>query len=354
MSSKQKTNFIQEARQGAVVVHVPDAHTFEVPLLSYDLVVLSPDCEQYSCAGLGEGKRQLRHMLEKTLRPGEAGRAHLATLQLQSALRITNAVALHNPGVRILLEEVVMGSSELGDPWRELLELFAFGYTCNLNAADVGGHSRSRNFGSTHFVPPLVEAEDEEGTDWQDYLYCALATAPKAHAMTTVNANRNIKGDPAKDGAEGNASISTSEAEFDKRSPYYNLVYCLLHNRWRPMFRVEAETLMGWPPGYTRALEETAAKERIGKGIDVAVIMWVMMNWYTDIGPGVGGAALGPRRKRLALASAPDHEEEDLLRTISHAPSTTYEQQRQHNIQMCHNELNRLGLMKPTALAITE
>ena len=55
------------------------------------------------------------------------------------------------------------------------------------------------------------------------------------------------------------------------------------------MLRVEAETLMGWPPGYTQALEDSAAKVRIGKGIDVAVMMWVLMNWYTNLGPGLGG-----------------------------------------------------------------
>lgn len=351
MGHTERADFITAGKQGLAVVHVPDAHHFEVPPLAFGLVVLSPDCEPYSTAGLGEGKNGLRQMLLHTLKPDGAAQAHYATMQLQSALRITNAVALHNPKVRILLEEVVMGSSELGDPWRELVELLDFGFCCNLNAADVGGHSRARNFGSTHFIPPFVEAENEEGADWQDYLYNAVATAPKAHALTTVNSNRQVETDPSKNGQEGNAGIASDEGKFDQRSPYYNLVYCLLHDRWRPMLRVEAETLMGWPPGYTHALGDSAAKARIGKGIDVAVMMWVLMNWYTNLGPGLGGVAPSNKRRRLAQASAPmviDGTDTPPPKTT--AAANPYEALRLRNIHEREQALEKFGLGGTTLL----
>ena len=113
------------------------------------------------------------------------------------------------------------------------------------------------------------------------------------------------------------------------------------------MLRVEAETLMGWPPGYTQALEDSAAKVRIGKDIDVAVMMWVLMNWYTNLGPGLGGVAPSNKRRRLALqASAP------MVMDGTHTPppetmaTNPYEEQRLRNIRRRVQHLEKCGLGK--------
>ena len=326
-----------------VVLHIVDAHTFQAPEgLLFHLMVVSPDCEQYSAAGNGEGKYRVMQTLQDQLKPGAGQRiVREATLQLQSALRIFNMVTHVNPQVRVLLEEVVMGSSELGDPWRELLQVFDMPFNLNFQSADLGGHSRARCFGSTHHVQPLHEIQNAVGSDWQDYLCDALAPAAKAHAFTTVNIPRRELGQTAV--LDGQAELVNGEKDFDARSPYYNFVYCLTHNRWRSMFRIECEKLMGWPAGYTSVLDETSAKVRIAKGIDVGIMQWVLLNWFAN--PAILNTSPVRETAKCATARPPVQWPVDSNTMELTAPTMVpIEKQRQQNIKRNNAMLCELGL----------
>ena len=88
LASHEQERVLQNNDQ-VVVLHIEDAHTFEAPeCLPFHLMAVSPDCEQYSAAGNGEGKYRVRQTLQDQLKPG-AGHQFVreATLQLQSALR---------------------------------------------------------------------------------------------------------------------------------------------------------------------------------------------------------------------------------------------------------------------------
>ena len=116
----------------------------------------------------------------------------------------------------------------------------------------------------------------------------AVAPAPKAHCVTTVNTKRMQHGPSAME--DGTAGIHCDEEDFDGRSAYYNLVYCLLQNRWRAMTANEIEMMMGYPMGYTRCIAPSAGVHRLSKGIDLAVLTWVMWSWFAvEGGPDPSG-----------------------------------------------------------------
>ena len=60
LASHEQERVLQNNDQ-VVVLHIVDAHTFQAPEgLLFHLMVVSPDCEQYSAAGNGEGKYRVR------------------------------------------------------------------------------------------------------------------------------------------------------------------------------------------------------------------------------------------------------------------------------------------------------
>ena len=188
-----------------------------------------------------------------------------------------------------------------------------------------------------------------------------MATAAKAHCITTVNTARVESSTSA--AQDGNASVATNEEDFDDRSSYYNLVYCLLQNRWRSMTANEIEMLMGYPIGYTRKIRATAAMHRLSKGIDVAVLTWVMWHWFAVGGStpldGKGRCPLGdplsgaqhagkqgkPKRQRVATGGSEGCSQSTA--EAGRGELSEYEQLRQHNIAQNNAKLAELGLVTP-------